>query len=138
MANAGTSWATTAPAATMALRPTVIPGSNVALAPMEAPRRTTVRANAGGGWRLRGNGSLVKVAFGPTKTSSSSVTPSHSCTPHLTVTRSPMDTSFSTNTWSQRLQSAPTTAPGRTCAKAHTRVRGPMRGLSTSAAGCLK
>ena len=98
IANAGTSWATTDPAATMAFRPTVRPGSKVALAPMEAPRRTTVRANAGGGWRLRGKGSLVKVAFGPTKTSSSRVTPSHSWTPHLTVTRSPMDTSFSTNT----------------------------------------
>ena len=64
--------------------PIVRPGRIVALAPMEAPARTTVGANAAGRCRLRGNGSLVNVAFGPTNTSSSSRTPSQSCTPHLT------------------------------------------------------
>ena len=33
----------------------------------------------------------MNVAFGPMKTSSSIRTPSQSCTPHLTVTRSPTD-----------------------------------------------
>ena len=39
----------------------------------------------------------VKVTLGPIKTSSSIVTPSHSCTPGLIVTRSPTTTSFSKN-----------------------------------------
>src|ERR1035437_1380937 len=47
--------------------------------------------------KLRGNGSLVKVALGPMKTSSSMVIPSQSWTPHLIVTRSPICTSFSMN-----------------------------------------
>ena len=114
------------------------PGSTVAFAPTEAWARTTVRANSFGRRRLRGKGSLVKVAFGPTKTSSSNDTPSQSWTPHFTVTRSPMRTSFSTNTWSQMLQSAPMTAPGRTWAKAQILVRGPTRAPSTMAAGCRK
>jgi hypothetical protein len=94
----GTSCVTTAPAPTIAPWPISMPGRSVAFAPMDAPARTTVRANASGRWRLRGNGSFVNVALGPTKTSSSSVTPSHNCTPLLTVTRSPTATSFSMNT----------------------------------------
>ena len=40
------------------------PGRIVALAPIDAPRRTTVRANCSGYCLLRGNGSFVNVAFG--------------------------------------------------------------------------
>ena len=58
----------------------------------------TVRAMAAWWRRLLGKWSFVNVAFGPMKTSSSSRVPSQSCTPHLTVTRSPTTTSFSMNT----------------------------------------
>src|SRR3954465_12241570 len=42
-ANAGTSFATTDPAPTNAYSPSVVPQMMVAFAPMEAPRRTSVR-----------------------------------------------------------------------------------------------
>lgn len=98
MAFAGTVRVTTAPAPTIAPAPISSPGRIVAFAPMDAPLRTTVLGNVSGYALLRGNGSLVKVAFGPTNTSSSRCTPSQSCTPHFTVTRSPTTTSFSTKT----------------------------------------
>ena len=72
----------------------------------------------------------MNVALGPTNTSSSSRTPSHSCTPHLTVTRSPTTTSFSTKTPSQMLQSAPMRAPGSTWANAQMRVPAPTLSVS--------
>src|ERR1035441_8602379 len=87
---------------------------------------------------LRGNGSLEKVALGPTNTSSSSVMPSQIWTPILMVTRSPMRTSFSMKVWSQMLQRAPITAPGRTWANAQMRVPAPIEGLSTIAVSCWK
>jgi hypothetical protein len=62
--------------------------------------------------------------------------PSHSCTPDLIVTRSPTTTSFSMNTWSQTLQSAPITAPGSTWAKAQTRVPSPTWSDSQMPDGC--
>ncbi len=70
----GTECVTTAPAPTMASRPIVTPGRIVALAPIEAPL-----AGPRSPGKLRDaaccaeSGSLVNVAFGPTKTSSSSV-----------------------------------------------------------------
>src|SRR5881409_1324493 len=87
MASGGTSRVTTAPAPTIARSPITMPGRMVVLAPMEAPRFTNVCTNVGGYCLLRGNASLVKVALGPMKTSSSMVIPSHNWTPHLTVTR---------------------------------------------------
>ncbi|GIU88060.1 MAG: hypothetical protein KatS3mg009_2575 [Acidimicrobiia bacterium] len=136
LAWAGTSAVTTAPAPTIAPVPMRTPGRSVALAPIDAPSSTTVVANRSGRRLLRGNRSFVKVAFGPMKTSSPMRTPSQSCTPLLIVTRSPTTTSFSTNTPKQTLQSAPITAPGRTCAKAQTRVPGPIEGDSQIACGC--
>ena len=47
--------------------------------------------------RLRGNGSLQNVAFGPMNTSSSIRRPSQIWTPHFIVTLSPITTSFSIN-----------------------------------------
>src|SRR5215470_9238004 len=98
IAAAGTDRVTTAPAPTIASRPIVTPARIVALAPIDALRQTSVFANDGGGRLLRGNGLFVKVTFGPTKTSSSRDTPSQSCTPDLTMTRSPITTSFSMKT----------------------------------------
>src|SRR5690348_10985051 len=134
----GTERVTTAPAPTIAPVPISMPGRIVAFAPIEAPSWTIVRGYSSSHWRLRGIGSLVKVAFGPTKTSSSSTIPSQSCTPHLTVTRSPTTAPPSTNTPSQMLQSAPTCAPSRTCAKAHTRVPSPTSLLSQRPCSCMK
>src|SRR5688572_4455536 len=138
IAPAGTLLVTTAPAPTIARSPISMPDSSVALAPTDAPARTVVRLNVAGYCLLRGNRSLVNVALGPMKTSSSSVTPSHNWTPLLMVTRSPTTTSFSMNTWSQILQSSPIRAPGSTCAKAQTRVPRPTFEVSTSACGWRK
>jgi hypothetical protein len=75
----GTSRVTTLPAPTIASSPMVLPAMMVALAPIEAPRLTSVGTNPPVGRRPeRGNGSLVKATPGPTKTSSSSRTPSQS------------------------------------------------------------
>ncbi len=134
----GTEPVITAPAPIIALLPMVRPGRIVALAPIDAPRCTIVGGYLVRWRRLRGIGSLVNVALGPTKTSSSSRTPSHTCTPHLIVTRSPITTSFSMNTPSQMLQSAPIVAFGSTCANAQMRVRSPIFLLSTSACGWAK
>ena len=49
-----------------------------------------------------------------------------------------MRTSFSMNAWSQMLQAAPITAPGRTWTKAQMRVPAPTEELSTMAVSCLK
>jgi hypothetical protein len=81
----------------------------------------------------------VKVAFGPTNTSSSSVIPLQSWTPDLIVTRSPIRTPPSMNTWSHTLAPAPTTAPGRMWVKAQTRVSAPIRApFSTIALGWMR
>src|SRR4029077_14070212 len=64
-----TSAVTTEPAATIASRPTNTPGRIVALAPMLAPRSMTVYVKGFEWSPLRGNGSLVNVALGPTNTS---------------------------------------------------------------------
>src|SRR3954453_124817 len=132
MACGGTERVTTAPAPTIAPTPISSPGRIVAFAPIEAPRRTSVRGYSSSQWRLRGKRSLVNVGLGPMNTSSSTVTPPHSCTPDLTVTRSPTTTPFSTNTPSHRLQSSPTRAPSSTCANAHTFVPRPTSLLSQS------
>src|SRR3954447_5470629 len=138
MACGGTERVTTAPAPTIAPTPISSPGRIVAFAPIEAPRRTSVRGYSSSQWRLRGKRSLVNVALGPMNTSSSTVTPLHSCTPDLTVTRSPTTTPFSTNTPSHRLQSSPTRAPSSTCANAHTFVPRPTSSLSHRPCGCTK
>jgi hypothetical protein len=107
-----------------------MPGRIVAFAPIDAPALTIVVRNLAGRCRLRGKMSFANVAFGPMKTSSSMTTPSQSCTPHFTVTRSPTVTSFSMNVWSQMLQSAPMRAPAgcartprRGCAARRSSIR---------------
>ena len=62
---------------------------------MVAPKRTWVSSSSLDAKRLatRGCRSLVNVAFGPTNTSSASVTPSHTCTPFLITQRSPITVS---------------------------------------------
>ena len=121
----------------MALRPMPMPEDRRARADRRPPRRSRDR-EASGYTLLRGNRSLVNVAFGPMKTSSPTRMPSQSCTPDLIVTRSPTTTSFSMKTWSQMLQSAPITAPGRTWANAQTRVPSPTDELSQMPPGCTK
>ena len=76
-AKAGTSFATTAPAPTKAYSPSVAPQTIVALAPMDAPRRTSVRRYSflRDTW-LRGFITFVNTIDGPQNTSSSSSTPS--------------------------------------------------------------
>jgi hypothetical protein len=72
-----TSCVTTAPATTKAPLPIVIPHRNVALAPIVAPSFTRVISNGSRrGKAARGRRTLVKTAFGPTKTSDSRRTPS--------------------------------------------------------------
>src|SRR4051794_3652196 len=133
---AGTSAVTTLPAPIIAPRPMVTPGRIVALAPIDAPSLIVVTTNDSGRWRLRGNMSLANVAFGPMNTSSPTRNPSHNCTPHFTVTRSPTTTSFSMNTPSQMLHNSPTRAPGNTWANAQTRVPTPISVDSHNAFGC--
>src|SRR5262249_4147961 len=73
----GTSRVTTAPAPTNAYSPKVTPQTTVALAPIVAPRLTSVRLYAC--FRetaLRGLMTFVNTIDGPQKTSSSSSTPS--------------------------------------------------------------
>ena len=77
MAHGGTSRVTTAPAPISACEPMVIPGMMVAFAPMDAPALTVVTGQHLSWTPLRGSLSLVKVALGPTNTSSSSRMPSH-------------------------------------------------------------
>ncbi len=87
--------------------PMVTPHMTMEPAPIEAPRWTWVRSSqfaalsyclAISGIRaLRGYRSLVKVTDGPTKTSSSIVTPFHTIEPFLIVTRLPSRAPLSTN-----------------------------------------
>jgi len=73
----GTWRVTTAPGATTAFSPTVMPGRMVALAPMETPRLTAVQVRESGGrpqpfcWAS----ALAKAELVPMKTSSSMRTP---------------------------------------------------------------
>ena len=68
---------TTAPAPMKQYSPSVEPQTTVALAPIDAPRRTSVAwySDFRETW-LRGFMTLVNTQLGPQKTSSSRVTPS--------------------------------------------------------------
>ncbi len=74
---------TTAPAPTVANRPTSRPATTTAPAPIEAPVRrriglttqSSARASSPLAVIARGNRSFVRMAFGPMKTPSSTVTP---------------------------------------------------------------
>jgi hypothetical protein len=66
----------------------VIPASIVAFAPIEAPFFIVVFLSSKFLFLDLGNKSLVKVTFGPMKTSSSIVIPSQICTPGFMVTLS--------------------------------------------------
>ncbi len=123
----------TAPAPTIAPCPITRPGKITAPAPMDAPFSMVVCKKAPGKCLLLGNLSFVKVTLGPMKTSSPTRRPSHNCTPLLTVTRSPMMTSFSIKTWAQILHSAPILAPGRITANCHILVPRPIVSDAASA-----
>ena len=71
----GTSLVTVEPAATIEYGPMVTPQTMVALAPIEAPRRTSVGTTCQSVLKARGVSSLVKAMCGPRNTSSSTVTP---------------------------------------------------------------
>lgn len=122
----GTSFVTTLPAPIIAYAPTVMPATIVEFAPMEAWCRTTVSANFSGLTLDLGKRSFVKVTFGPTKTLSSSLTPSHTWTPDFTVTLSPRTTSFSMKTRAFMLQFFPILAPGRTTTNCQIVVPSPI------------
>src|SRR4051812_1365864 len=88
----GTSATTTAPAPTMHARPSVTPQTIVALAPMLACSSTTVGTTVQSVPEdARGTRSFVKVAFGPTNTSSAMVTPWYTDTPFWILQRAPTD-----------------------------------------------
>ncbi len=128
-----TSLVTTEPAATKLPEPMVSPGKMTAPAPMEAPFSIVVCKNFSGYLLLLGKRSFVKVALGPIKTSSPTRRPSHSWTPLLTVTRSPITTSFSIKTWEQTLHSAPIFAPASTTTNCQILVPSPIESVATSA-----
>src|SRR5664280_3232910 len=79
----GTSRVTTAPAPTVANAPTAVPATTTAPAPIEQPRRSwiglTVQSSARASSPVRviarGKRSLVRIALGPMKTPSSTLTP---------------------------------------------------------------
>src|SRR5207302_5373381 len=103
-----TSRLTTAPAATKAYSPIVVPHTIVQLAPMLAPRFTRVRRYSflRTIW-LRGLMTLVNTMEGPQKTSSSNSTPVYSETLFWILTLFPMRTLFDTRTFWPRLQRSP-------------------------------
>src|SRR5262245_8053824 len=122
-----TSCVTTAPAATNAYSPSVTPHTTVALAPIVAPRRTSVRAYSclRETW-LRGLTTFVNTMDGPQNTSSSRITPSYNDTLFWILQLSPMRTRFITTTFWPRLHRCPITAPDITWLKCHTLVPAPM------------
>ena len=113
----GTLRVTTEPAPTSARSPISTPPSMVALLPMEAPRRTTVRSRVQSssvwgepsGRVARGRRSFMNMTPWPTKTSSSISTPSQ------------------TNVWLEILQRAPMRAPFCISTKVPMRVSSPTR-----------
>jgi hypothetical protein len=75
-AKGGTSFVTTAPAAMKQYSPSLLPQTMVALAPIVAPRFTSVGRNSFlRSISARGFMTLVKTQEGPQKTPSSTVTP---------------------------------------------------------------
>src|SRR5688572_10730377 len=135
VARARTSLVTTAPAPILAPSPIRTPGSMHAPPPMLTLFSTTVPIGSKARLPLPGYLSLVKVTFGPIKTSLPMRRPSQSCTPLLIVTRSPTTTSFSMKQCEQMLQLAPNFAPERTTTNCQMRVPGPMAADWTSASG---
>ena len=74
-----------------------MPGSQVAFAPIDAPRRTTSRER-GGPLAAARKGIVGEGRVRPDEHVVFDGDPSQSCTPDLTVTRSPTTTSFSMKT----------------------------------------
>src|SRR3712207_1516834 len=137
-----TSRVTTEPAATIAARPSTVPHTMVALAPIEAPSWTAVGVTVHSATEARGRRSLVNTALGPTKTSDPSTTPVYTETLFWILQRSPMTAPASTKTFLPSTHPDPITAPARTCAWCQTRVSAPicapcsMTAVSWAAAGC--
>src|SRR3954466_9861368 len=98
----------------------------VALAPMDAPRRTRVRRYSffRDTW-LRGFITFVNTIDGPQNTSRSSSTPSYSETLFWILQFSPTMTPFITTTFWPRLHFGPIVAPGSTWQKCQILVPGP-------------
>jgi hypothetical protein len=119
---------TTAPAPTNAYAPTVCPHTTVALAPIDAPRRTSVRRYScfRDTW-LRGLSTLVNTIDGPQNTSSSSSTPSYRLTLFWIFALRPTRTPAITTTFWPSEQSSPTSHPGIRWQKCQTLVRAPTR-----------
>src|SRR5450759_1207238 len=105
----------------------VTPNTIVALAPIVAPRRTSVRLYSffRDTW-LRGLTTLVKTIDGPQNTSSSSSTPSYTDTLFCILTLLPILTPFITTTFCPSEQRSPITAPPSTWQKCQTFVSGPI------------
>ena len=89
---------TTLPAPITEYFPIELPALIVLFAPMEAPFLIFVFTDFSGYCFDLGTKSLVKVTFGPIKTSSSMVIPFHICTPDFTVIFDPNTTSSSIKT----------------------------------------
>src|SRR5262245_24437609 len=111
----------------------VVPQRMVALAPMDAPRLTSVvlysllRTTS-----LRGFTTLVKTIDGPQNTWSSSTTPVYRLTLFWILQPSPILTPDDTSTFCPMLQSRPMTLSFITCEKCQIFVPGPIRhGSST-------
>ena len=110
------------PAPTAAHSPIVRPHTIVAFAPIDAPLRTSVETNSRSSPVARGCRSFVKTTEGPTKTSSSSVTPEYTETKFWILQPDPITAPVSTKTDLPRTHRIPTRAPLRTCAKCQTRA----------------
>jgi hypothetical protein len=116
---AGTSRVTTAPAPTIAYGPIVTGATSTHPAPSVAPRPTRVSSQSGARTNAaRGRFTFVKTTAGPTKTSSSSVTPAQTLVWHWMRHRGP------TTAPPAMKQNAPTTDPAPRTAPSATTEEG--------------
>lgn len=126
-AKAGTSRVTTLPAPTRAYSPIVTPHTTVTLAPIDAPRHRRVgRYSFFRLMKARGFMTLVNTADGPTKTSSSRVTPSYIETLFWILHPLPIRAVGKTTTFCPNEQRLPTWHPDTRWQKCHIRVSSPM------------
>lgn len=125
------------PAPITAFLPIFIPPMKVEPAPIETPSSIFVTRNSTGYFFVLGYLSLIKVTFGPIKTLFPILSPSHKYTPLLTVTLSPIMTSFSIKQWQLILQFFPIITFSKTTTYCHMIVPSPMFLLFTSESLCI-
>jgi hypothetical protein len=114
-AYAGTSRVTTAPAPTIAHRPTLTGATSTAPAPTVAPSSTTVRSQSGArGNAARGWRTFVNTAPGPTNTSSPSSTPAHTLVCDWIRVPAPTTAPFAMKQNAPTTTSVPSSAPSFT------------------------